>query len=601
MQFSRLAVLAAASISLLSTPATAQTTSDCNPRFTTCPADPALGRAISVDFTQGAVDSFTPQSNPTYEADGVHFTVAAGGQAPQLVSRFYIMFGKVSLTMKAAPGAGIVSSVVLQSDTLDEIDFEWLGAASTEVQSNYFGKGDVTTYNRGAFHETTENQQEFVTYDIEWTATQIIWSVGGSVVRILTPETADTNQYPQTPMQVKFGSWSGGDPANPQGTIDWSRGPTDYSKGPFNMIVKSISITDYSTGTSYEYKGNSGNMADIVAVDGEIGADKGATATSNEAPAVTSLSPSVPAGLGSSDDNGSPTVAVEGVPSGWVVSSNGKIVPINSGSACKPSIVGVACGVVFAVAAACIGEWLPAIAKAAMWQVTGSTQRTEENAPECLNSDLILNATNIEALVNCTLYTYQCPFEKVPSGEDRIYNTTYSTIPPPAAANCSKGNFSLFFTDESITGPFVVPRLLEAEHVSFRGYTRRVPEDEDPISLAVESIEFPDLVNVTQWGVSISFANNVSSIKFPKLERAKWLNFDLSGGPGVNLSFPNLIATDAHGISLTGNIDALEFPHLKDANKINIASTGNLDCVAFAASVVNATGTWWPGQDEVPM
>lgn len=324
-----------------------------------CPADAALGRAISVDFTQGAVDSFTSQGSPTYESDGVHLSVAASGNAPQLNSRFYIMFGKVSVTLKAAPGAGIVSSVVLVSDTEDEIDFEWLGADSTEAQTNYFGKGQVTTYNRGAFHETTENQQEFITYDIEWTSTQIIWSIAGSVVRILNAVDADTNQYPQSPMQVKFGSWSGGDPANAAGTIAWARGPTDFSKGPFTMIVQSIAISDYSTGTSYEYVGNSGNMADIISNGGEIGLDKGATATTAVAPTVTSLSPSVPAGLGSSsDDSATATIVVEGVPSGWVVSSNGKIVPVSAGTDSRPSIVGVACGVVFAVAAAFIGAWL---------------------------------------------------------------------------------------------------------------------------------------------------------------------------------------------------------------------------------------------------
>ncbi|KFY30331.1 hypothetical protein V494_08188 [Pseudogymnoascus sp. VKM F-4513 (FW-928)] len=354
MQFSRLAVLAAASISLLSAPAAAQTTSSCNPiEQSSCPPDPALGRAISVDFTQGAVDSFTEQGSPTYEADGVHLSVAASGNAPQLNSRFYIMFGKVSVTMKAAPGAGIVSSVVLVSDTKDEIDFEWLGGTPNEAQSNYFGKGEVTTYNRGAFHQTSENQQNFLTYDIEWTSTQIIWSIGGSVVRTLGVADADANQYPQSPMQVKFGTWSGGDPANAEGTIAWARGPTDFSKGPFSMVVRSISITDYSTGTSYEYKGNSGNMADIISNGGEIGADKGATATTNEAPAVTSLSPSVPAGLGQgSDEEGSPTVVVEGVPSGWVVSSNGKIVPIAAGVVSRPSVAGVVGGVLVAVVAA---------------------------------------------------------------------------------------------------------------------------------------------------------------------------------------------------------------------------------------------------------
>ncbi|OBT52234.1 hypothetical protein VE04_07935 [Pseudogymnoascus sp. 24MN13] len=328
MQFSHLAaVLAAASISLLSTPATAQTTANCDPLHTTCPPDPALGRAISVDFTQGAVDSFTSQGNPTDESDGAQLGVAASGNAPQLNSRFYII-----------RPVGIVSSVVLVSDTFDEIHYDWLDATPNEAQSNYFGKGQVTTYNRGAFHQTAENQNQFLTYDIEWTATQIIWSISGSVDRVLNAADADTNQYPQSPMQVKFGAWSGGDPANAPGTTAC-------------MVVSSIAITDYSTGTSYEYKGNSGNMADIVSNGGEIGANKGATATTNEAPAVTSLSPSVPAGLGSSSDEASQTIVVEGVPSGWVVASNGKIVPIGVGAVSRPSIVGVAAGVVLAAAA----------------------------------------------------------------------------------------------------------------------------------------------------------------------------------------------------------------------------------------------------------
>ena len=45
--------------------------------------------------------------------------------------------------MRAAPGTGIVSSAILQSDDLDEIDWEWIGGSSTKAQSNYFGKGNV--------------------------------------------------------------------------------------------------------------------------------------------------------------------------------------------------------------------------------------------------------------------------------------------------------------------------------------------------------------------------------------------------------------------------------------------------------------------------
>lgn len=254
--------------------------------------------------------------------------------------------------MKAAPGAGIVSSLVLQSDTLDEIDMEWLGADDSEVQTNYFGKGDVTTYDRGAFNPAPNNQGEFITYTIDWTSSQITWSVNGQVVRVLTPATADTNQYPQTPMQVKFGSWSGGDSSNAPGTISWARGPTDYSQGPFTMSVKSLAVTDYSTGTQYKYRDTSGNWESIVAVGGTVNGNSGAAGSSvatADIPAVTSASPSIPAGIGGNHGDtsaltGWPWVAtattlstatsaytsVAGLPSGWVISSSGKIVPASS-------------------------------------------------------------------------------------------------------------------------------------------------------------------------------------------------------------------------------------------------------------------------------
>ena len=263
------------------------------------------------------------------------------------------MFGKVSVTMKAAPGAGIVSTLVLQSDDLDEIDMEWLGADGTEVQTNYFGKGDVTTYNRGQFNPAANNQGQFITYTIEWTESQISWSVGDTIVRVLTPDTADPNQYPQTPMQIKFGAWSGGDPSNPEGTIQWARGPTNYADGPFTMVVQSIAVTDYSTGTQYKYGDTSGSWGSIVAVGGAVSGNSGgaaASVVSADVPAATSASPSIPAGLGGTPKDSTatqtgwpwvasattlttatPTYTSSGsVPSGWIISSSGKIVPASS-------------------------------------------------------------------------------------------------------------------------------------------------------------------------------------------------------------------------------------------------------------------------------
>ncbi|KJZ79045.1 hypothetical protein HIM_01818 [Hirsutella minnesotensis 3608] len=170
--------------------------------------------AINVDFAKGAVNSFAPSGKVSYDGDGASFTVAQGGDAPQLGSLFYIMFGRVEITIKAAPGAGIVSSLVLESDDLDEIDVEWLGSNPDEVQSNYFGKGQTTTYNRGQFH---------------------------------------------------------GDPArNAPGTVEWARGPTDYAKGPFAMHVRSVVVADYSSGRQYRYRDQSGAWSSIEAVGGAV-------------------------------------------------------------------------------------------------------------------------------------------------------------------------------------------------------------------------------------------------------------------------------------------------------------------------------------------
>src|SRR4051794_20869156 len=108
-----------------------------------CPPDPALGGTAVFDFTKGASDRFTAMGAPTYDGKGASFTVAKSGDAPTLTSNFYIMFGHVDFILKAAPGTGIVSSAVLQSDCLDEIDWEWLGGNNNQVQTNYFGKGQT--------------------------------------------------------------------------------------------------------------------------------------------------------------------------------------------------------------------------------------------------------------------------------------------------------------------------------------------------------------------------------------------------------------------------------------------------------------------------
>ncbi|KAI9803775.1 MAG: hypothetical protein M1825_001655 [Sarcosagium campestre] len=338
-----LAILASAVLFAL--PVRPQTFSTCNPLTSgNCPPDPALGKSETFDFTSGPSDSFTSQGNPTFGSDGASFPVAKSGDSPQIISKFYIMFGKVEVSLKAAPGKGIVSSAVLQSDCLDEIDWEWLGADPSQVQSNYFGKGQTGSFNRGAFHADPNNQDSFKEYTIDWSADQIVWSIDGSTVRALRAQEAQ-GQYPQTPMQIKLGSWSGGDSANPQGTIEWAGGPTDYSGAPYTMQVKSLKVTDYSTGTQYTYSGTDGTWKSITAEGGKVNpSGSGSAAAAADAPAVTHASPAMPVpfegthrdvdkpksspGLGDwSPTSTAVATTYPGLPSGWSVTSEGKLIP----------------------------------------------------------------------------------------------------------------------------------------------------------------------------------------------------------------------------------------------------------------------------------
>lgn len=128
------------------------------------------------------------------------------------------MFGNVEWTIKVAPGQGVISSAVLLSDALDEIDFEWLGGESASVQSNYFAKGNTESFDRVAHHANPGSQEGFHTYTVDWTSGGVKWDIDGNNVRALTAEEAGAN-FPQTPMRVKAGIWAGGDPGNNEGTI----------------------------------------------------------------------------------------------------------------------------------------------------------------------------------------------------------------------------------------------------------------------------------------------------------------------------------------------------------------------------------------------
>jgi hypothetical protein len=89
---------------------------------------------FKTDFTQGEQKRWQRLQNGadkiTYDQNGAKLTIAKQADSPTFQSVDYIFYGKVDVVMKAAPGQGIVSTLFLTSDCLDEIDFVSLPTAS---------------------------------------------------------------------------------------------------------------------------------------------------------------------------------------------------------------------------------------------------------------------------------------------------------------------------------------------------------------------------------------------------------------------------------------------------------------------------------------
>ncbi|KFY40610.1 hypothetical protein V495_05333 [Pseudogymnoascus sp. VKM F-4514 (FW-929)] len=260
--FSAAALLAVAQL------VAAQTHTDCQPLEKKCPDDKALGTTKTIDFTQGESKDFTalPGTTLSHTSDGVVFDISNEKQAPTMESNWYFFFGSVEVVMKASPGQGIVSSFVLESDDLDEVDWEWIGSDTKQVQSNYFGKGDDSTFDRGGFHAVANPQDEFHTYRLDWTAEKLVWSINGAPVRTLTyDEAKGGTRYPQTPMKVKIGSWVAGSSTAPPGTVQWAGGLAQFGSGQdYKMVVKSVTVTDANAGAgSYSYSDMTGSWQSI--------------------------------------------------------------------------------------------------------------------------------------------------------------------------------------------------------------------------------------------------------------------------------------------------------------------------------------------------
>lgn len=234
----------ATSIALLAATTTfvsAQTTTECDPTKKTCPQDPALGTTFSTQFNDSMAEFDPNLFNVTAGADlidfsdeGAQLTISSEGESITVETAFYIFWGSVELIFKAASGQGIISTLVLMSDDLDEIDWEIKGGNTSSVTCNYFGWGNTSQFNSefiptmGAGWGSEGAMGDFHNYTVVWNQDQLEWILDGQSVR--TAPYQDAGLWPQTPSYLKFGVWSAGD-SSEKGTVEWAGGKTNWDDG----------------------------------------------------------------------------------------------------------------------------------------------------------------------------------------------------------------------------------------------------------------------------------------------------------------------------------------------------------------------------------
>lgn len=253
--------------------AKAQVHTDCNPmEKDDCPDNPGFGTSYEWNFNNTPSGKLWEQvvGPMTYDDEqGATFTIEKQGDSPTIRTKFYFFFGRIEFSLKAASGQGIVSSMMLLSDNLDEIDWEFIGTNTSHASTNFFGKG-IEDYTNGEWHAMPSPQEDYHNYTTTWTEEKMDFFIDSQLVRtIVAADTSHngTDTYPQTPMRMSLGIWAGGDPSLNEWTREWAGGDTNYDEAPFSMHVKYANIEDYSSGQKYIWGDRTGDWESIEVVE----------------------------------------------------------------------------------------------------------------------------------------------------------------------------------------------------------------------------------------------------------------------------------------------------------------------------------------------
>ncbi|KAJ3042648.1 hypothetical protein HDV00_006927 [Rhizophlyctis rosea] len=208
---------------------------DHNPKWVAA-KDPAYGGdPTKFDFT---VEAGEPQI-----VNGVLRTpllppIKAGsviGQATILATTRYLQYGSIEFKGTKGAGSTVITSLNTMSNTLDEIDIEFTGVSPTEIQTNWYFKGNESS--RGQHFAIANTNQSLYdvahTFRIDWFPDSLSFYVNDQLINTVPRSTTcatvngtQTCGYPSDPSRIKFGVWNAvvGDWAGPT-PVNWATAP----------------------------------------------------------------------------------------------------------------------------------------------------------------------------------------------------------------------------------------------------------------------------------------------------------------------------------------------------------------------------------------
>lgn len=191
--------------------------------------------------------------------------LAKGSTATVISSTTYLLYGKVSVTMKTSRGNGIITAFILYSNLKDEIDYEFVGSSVDQVQTNYYYRG-ILNHTHFTISKLLDTFSNFHTYTIDWTEDKLTWFVDGKLLRVLKKnDTWDEDQqkylFPLSPSRIQISLWPGGLESATEGTREWAGGYIDWNHedprehGYYYAVLNKINVHSYSYEKKLRFSG----------------------------------------------------------------------------------------------------------------------------------------------------------------------------------------------------------------------------------------------------------------------------------------------------------------------------------------------------------